>query len=43
MHNIDKIIDAHLNRNSLRNKFDTLIGQITGNIDILIVSETKLD
>ena len=29
--------------NSLRNKFGSLIGQITGNIDILMVSETKLD
>ena len=41
--NIDKIIVAHLNINSLRNKFDSLIGQRTGNIDILMVSETKLD
>ena len=39
--NIDKIIVAHLNINSLRNKFDSLIGQITGNIDILMVSEKK--
>ena len=38
--NIAKIIVAHLNINSLRNKFDSLI---TGNIDILTVSETKLD
>ena len=29
--------------NSLRNKFGSLIGQITGNTDILMVSETKLD
>ena len=37
----DKTIDAHLNINSLRKKFDSLVGQITGNIDILMVSETK--
>ena len=41
--NIDKIIVAHLNINSLRNKFDSLIGQLTGNIDILMVSKIKLD
>ena len=40
--NIDKIIVAHLSINSLRNKFDSLIGQITGNVDILMVSEKKL-
>ena len=41
--NIGNIIDAHLNINSLRNKFDSLISQITGSIDILMISETKLD
>ena len=41
--NIDKIIVAHLNTNSLRNKFSGLWGQISGNIDILLVSKTKLD
>ena len=35
--NIDKITVAHLNTISLRNKFNSLIGQITD------VSETKLD
>ena len=40
---VDKVILADLNINSLRNKFDSLIGQITGSIDILMVSETKLD
>ena len=32
-----------ININSLRNKFDSLIEQITGNIDILMILETKLD
>ena len=41
--NINEIIVAHLKINSLRNKFDSLIDQITGNVDILMVSETKLD
>ena len=41
--NIDKIVVVHVNINSLRNKFDSLIGQIKVNIDILMVSLTKLD
>ena len=41
--NIDKIIVTHLIINPLRNKFDSFIGQITGNTDILMVWETKLD
>ena len=41
--NLNKIAVAHWNINSLRNKFDSLIEQITWNIDILIISETKLD
>ena len=41
--NINETIVAHLNVNSLRNKFDSLAGQMTGNIDILMVSDVKLD
>ena len=41
--NIDQIIVTHLNIISLRNKFDSLLGQITGNTDILTVSESKLN
>ena len=41
--NLNRIVVAHLNINSLRNKFDYLIEQIMGNIDILMISETKLD
>ena len=40
--NINKLIFGHLNIN-LRNKFDLLIEQVKGSIDILMVSETKLD
>ena len=29
--------------NSIRKKFDNLTEQITGNVDILMISETKLD
>ena len=34
---------GHLNINSLRNKFELLTHQIKDNIDILTISETKLD
>ena len=41
--NINKVIIGHLNINSLRNKFKMLMDIIKGNINILIVSETKID
>ena len=40
---MENIIIAHLNINSLRNKFDALVHIINGNVDILVVVETKLD
>ena len=41
--NQNKLIFGHLNISSLRNKFDLFSEQIKGLIDILMVSETKLD
>ena len=41
--NIDKTIAAHFNIYSWKNSFGSFIGPITGNIDILMVSERKLD
>ena len=41
--NPNKIIIGHLNINSIRNKFDCLTYIIDKNIDILLLSETKLD
>ena len=41
--NVNKLTIAHLNINSLRNKFEFLISLIKCNIDILMISETKLD
>ena len=41
--NLNKLIIAHLNINSLRNKFDLLNFQIKDNVDILMLSETKVD
>ena len=41
--NVGKLIFATLNINSIRNKFDELKSLIIGNIDVLVVTETKLD
>ena len=40
---VNKIIIAHLNRNSIRNKFNVLPELITRKIDILFISETKIN
>jgi len=41
--NVGKIIMATLNINSIRNKFEQLKMLISGNIDVLVITETKLD
>ena len=41
--NVNKLIIAHLNINSLRNKFEFPISLIKDNIDVFMISETKLD
>ena len=41
--NVNKLIITHLNINSLRNKFEFLISLIEDNLDVLMISETKLD
>ena len=41
--NPNRLICAHLNINFVRNKIDYLSDIIKNNIDILIISETKLD
>ena len=41
--NINRLNLAHININSLRNKFEGLKEVINNNVDILVVSETKLD
>ena len=41
--NLNKLVFAHLNINSIRNKSDLLSEQIKGNADVLIISETKID
>ena len=41
--NLNKLVIVHLNINSIRNKFDFFLEKIKGNVDILMLSETKLD
>ena len=41
--NINRLIIGHLNINSLRNKIEALKSVINGNIDILVITETKID
>ena len=41
--NLSKIFVSHSNISSIRNRFNFLAHQIKGNIDILMISETKLD
>ena len=41
--NVNRLICAQLNINSIRNKFNSLVDIINNNTDILIISETKLD
>ena len=40
---MNKLIFAHLNINSIRNKFEVLDTQVNGKIDILMISESKAD
>ena len=41
--NVDKIILGHLNINSIRNKFDLLVDMVKDKVDVLVISETKID
>ena len=41
--NVKKLILAHLDINSIRNKFEFLATQVKGKIDILMISEIKID
>ena len=41
--NVNNIIIAQININSTKNKFELLSHFVSGNIDILTITETKLD
>ena len=43
LRNVNNIIIAQININSFRNKFDLLSHYVCDNIDIFIITETKLD
>ena len=40
---MNKLIFAHLNVNAIRNKFEELISQVKGTVDVLMIPETKID
>ena len=41
--NVNRVIIGHININSVRNKINLLADMIRGRIDILLISETKID
>ena len=43
INNVTRVVIGHININSIRNKFDMLSSMVKDSIDILMVSETKLD
>ena len=42
LRNVNNIIIAQININSIRNKFDLLSHYVCGNIDLFVITETKL-
>ena len=43
INNVNRLVIGHLNINSLRNKFESLKCIMKGNLDILVITESKLD
>ena len=43
LRNVNRILCAQININSIRNKFDQLKSMISGKIDILVITEAKLN
>ena len=41
--NINRPIPAHIDINSIRNKFDQLVDDVKGKVDVFMISETKID
>ena len=42
LQNLNRIVLAHLNINFLRNKFDALVKQVSGNVDVLVSFKAKI-
>ena len=43
LRNLNRLIFGQININSIRNKFEPLCSLISNNIDVLLISETKID
>ena len=41
--NLNRVIFANININSIRNNFDMLASQIDGNADMIMISRSKID
>ena len=41
--NWNRLVIGHININSIRNKFESLKILIKGNLDIIVITETKID
>ena len=41
--NLNRFISPHLNINSIRNKFESVVKDISSNVDLLMLSETEID
>ena len=41
--NLNRLILAHININSIRSKLDMLASQVKGNVDVIMIAERKLD
>ena len=41
--NMNRLIFGQININSIRNKFELLFSLVSNNVDVLLISETKID
>ena len=41
--NVNRLIFGQININSIRNKFELLFALVSNNIDVLLISETRID
>ena len=43
LRNVNRLIFVQININSIRNKFELLFSLVSNNIDVLLISEMKID
>ena len=43
LRNLNSLIFGQINTNSIKNKFELLFSLVSNNIDVLLISETKVD